>query len=89
MGEAAQLGNYPCGIWGACRQWAELGAQVRKSEKSSLVALYKDLDIDRVDPDRGETEADTIFIAQPSPVFNADQVDDFMLPEAAGTPRSH
>lgn len=78
---SAQHGNYSCGIWGTYRQWAELGAQVRKGEKSSLVVFYKDLDIDRVDPDTGETESDTIFIAKPSPVFNADQVDGFILPE--------
>lgn len=74
---SAQIGNYSCGIWGTYRQWAEIGAQVRKGEKSSLVVFYKDLEIDRVDPDTGETEADTIFIAKPSPVFNADQVDGF------------
>lgn len=78
---SAQFGNYSCGIWGTYRQWGELGAQVRKGEKSSLVVFYKDLDIDRVDPVTGETEAGTVFIAKPSPVFNADQVDGFMLPE--------
>ena len=78
---SAQLGNYSCGIWGTYRQWAELGAQVRKGEKSSLVVFYKDLDIDSLNPDTGETEANTIFIAKPSPVLNADQVNGFILPE--------
>jgi antirestriction protein ArdC len=74
-------GSYSCGIWGTYHQWVELGAQVRKGEKSSLIVFYKDLDIDRVDPETGETEADTVFIAKPSPVFNADQVDGFTPPE--------
>lgn len=78
---SAQIRNYSCGIWGTYRQWAELGALVRKGEKSSLVVFYKDLEIDRVDPATGETEADTIFIAKSSAVFNADQVDGFIRPD--------
>jgi antirestriction protein ArdC len=78
---SAQIRNYSCGIWGTYRQWAELGAQVRKGEKSSLVVFYKDLEIERTDPASGETEADTIFIAKSSAVFNADQVDGFSRPD--------
>jgi antirestriction protein ArdC len=78
---SAQIRNYSCGIWGTYRQWAELGAQVRKGEKSSLVVFYKDLEIERTDPASGETEADTIFIAKASAVFNADQVDGFARPD--------
>lgn len=32
--------------WGTYRQWAEKGAQVRKGEKSSLVVLYKEFEVE-------------------------------------------
>lgn len=78
---SAQFNHYSCGLWATYRQWADLGAQVRKGEKSSPVVFYKELDIDRVDPTTGATEADTIFIAKSSAVFNADQIDGFTRPD--------
>jgi antirestriction protein ArdC len=41
LGIAAQLLGYPTGFWGTYRQWQDLGAQVRKSEKSARVVFWK------------------------------------------------
>lgn len=39
---AAEQQRYTSGLWGTYRQWAALGAQVRKGEKASYVVFYKD-----------------------------------------------
>jgi len=33
--------GYSSGTWGTYRQWAEVGAQVRKGEKAAFVIFYK------------------------------------------------
>ena len=38
---AAELQQYPYAMWASYKQWQELGAQVRKGERSSLVVFYK------------------------------------------------
>jgi antirestriction protein ArdC len=38
---AAECAGYASGIWATYRQWASLGAQVRKGEKSSYIVFYK------------------------------------------------
>lgn len=68
------------------RQWAQLGAQVRRQERGSLVLFYRDL------PSRAATEAmrsqadepDTpaCFVARASDVFNAMQVDNAPAPSS-------
>ena len=37
----AQAEGYPSAVWATYRQWAELGAQVRKGEQSSPVVFWK------------------------------------------------
>src|SRR4051812_44579735 len=49
-GAAERLGS-SSGFWGTYRQWKELGAQVRKDEKSSLVVYWQI-------PERARKEAD-------------------------------
>ncbi|MGE3227880.1 MAG: ArdC family protein [Hyphomicrobium sp.] len=77
---SAEVQGYAAPIWATYRQWSELGAQVRKGEKSSLVVFYKEYetepDADRVDDD-GKRR-----VARASYVFNAAQVDGFALPDA-------
>lgn len=45
----AQAQGYPGAVWATYRQWAELGAQVRKGEQSSPVVFWK-----ASGPDEGE-----------------------------------
>lgn len=77
---AAASRSYSLPIWGTYRQWAECGAQVRKSEKSSLVIFYKEYETDP-DPDNADDTGKRL-VARASHVFNADQVDGFVAPDA-------
>ena len=38
---SAEASGYSRPLWGTYRQWAELGAQVRKGEKASPVIFFK------------------------------------------------
>lgn len=75
----AEVRGFSAPIWGTYRQWAELGAQVRKGEKASLVIFYKEFETDP-DPDDAADNGKR-RMARASHVFNASQVDGFALPE--------
>ncbi|WP_311276772.1 zincin-like metallopeptidase domain-containing protein [Methylobacterium sp. WCS2018Hpa-22] len=66
----AQAAGYTDDRWATYKQWAEMGAQVRKGERSTLVVFFKDLS-------PGEADADERprFVARGSYAFNAAQVD--------------
>src|SRR4051812_776979 len=40
----AEEKGYASGTWGTYRQWAEIGAQVRKGEKTAFIVFYKELE---------------------------------------------
>lgn len=70
--------GYERGLWATYRQWAELGAQVRKGERGSCVIFYKQYE---VEPDQSDADDDgKRRVARASFVFNAAQVDGFELP---------
>jgi antirestriction protein ArdC len=77
---SAEVNGYSAPIWATYRQWAELGAQVRKGEKSSVVVFYKEYDTDPA-PEVQDNDGKRRF-ARASYVFNASQVDGFTLPDA-------
>lgn len=78
---AAQARGFGFPIWGTYRQWQEMGAQVRKGEKSSLVVFYKEFETDPEDEDDNGKRR----VARASFVFNADQVDGYTAPEMAAS----
>jgi antirestriction protein ArdC len=63
-------------LWATYRQWAELGAQVRKGERSTPVIFTS---LKATEPDQNETDAKLKrtrrFTSRWYSVFNADQVD--------------
>lgn len=75
---SAEVQSFTAPIWATYRQWAELGAQVRKGEKSSLVIFYKEYDTDP-EPDDADDDGKR-RVARASHVFNASQVDGVTLP---------
>ncbi len=77
---AAECLGYSAPIWATYRQWSELGCQVRKGEKSSLVVFYKEYEADR-NPDDSDDDGKR-RVARASYVFNASQVDGYTLPDA-------
>lgn len=68
--------GYTSGHWATFNQWRKMGACVRKGEKSTLVILYKPLEI--TDKETGEDK--TIRLMRSFNVFNADQVDGYDPP---------
>lgn len=71
----AQRADHPVSLWATYRQWLELGAQVRKGEKASLVVFYKAYEVEPSEDDDGKRR-----VAKASWVFNAAQVDGYDLP---------
>ena len=68
---AARANGYADARWATYRQWALLGAQVRRAERATLVLFYKEL------PRGAEAEPTdgAPFVARAAHVFNVAQVD--------------
>jgi antirestriction protein ArdC len=78
---AAQGAGYPTGIWATYKQWQDLGAQVRKGEKASLVVFWKVTDQDEEsEAEEDEESSGRRFFARGYGVFNAAQVDGYTPP---------
>lgn len=91
---AAMKSGYGSGLWGTYRQFAAVGAQVRKGERSTTVVFWKQFQ--RGDADNGTGEVNGSgghdgddrddghgrprFVAKGYAVFNAAQVDGLDLP---------
>lgn len=72
----AQYASHPISLWATYRQWNELGAQVRKGAKASLIVFYKSYEVEPTeDDDNGQRR-----VAKASWVFNVAQVDGYDLP---------
>lgn len=78
----AQASGYASDRWATYRQWASLGAQVRRGESGALVVFYKDVagcNQDANDAGSTDTAPDAArpsrFVAKASTVFNIAQVD--------------
>ena len=86
----AQAEGYPSAVWATYRQWAELGAQVRKGEQSSPVVFWKISDKDeQEDGDNGQDGEDgrrSRVFARGYSVFNATQVDGYEAPALPALP---
>jgi len=73
---AADMKQYPMGLWASYKQWAGVGAQVRKGEKAAQVVFYRQFDVEpTAEDDDGKRR-----LLRTSSVFNAAQVDGFDPP---------
>ena len=77
---AAARQNFERGEFATYHQWDELGAQVRKGEKGSLIIFYKTFEKD-ADDGAEETNSRRGAFARASWVFNVAQVDGAKLPD--------
>lgn len=68
--------TFSSGTWATYRQWQELGAQVRKGQKGTVIVFWKNLDADNADNNQDQRQR---IVARWSKVFNADQVTGFDL----------
>lgn len=73
--------RYPLSVWGTYRQWQEMGCQVRKGEKGTLIIYFSTFEREQDDG----TMKDVPYI-KPSAVFNCDQVDGYERPERLELP---
>lgn len=88
---AAMAHGYPCPVWMTYRQAQEIGGQVRKGEKSSVVVHAGTFTREQENTKTGETkEVEGRYLKQYS-VFNVDQIDGlpphyYHRPEAPALP---
>ena len=75
----ADMCGYASPYWMTYNQAKNLGAQVRKGEKSTIAIFYKSYTKEVEAPDTGEKSDETRRVLKAYPVFNADQVEG--LPE--------
>ncbi len=86
--------GYRSGLWATYAQWRELGAQVRKAEKSTLIVFWKFRDPSDGSESSEDEQNDDSQTAKRGPlargynVFNADQVDGFELPAIPVLPQA-
>ena len=93
----ARRGGYASGIWGTYQQWSQLGGQVRRGEKATTIVFWKPVTNgnhcnDDAD-DAGRSEHDerngrARFFARGYRVFNASQVDGYVLADLPRLPES-
>jgi antirestriction protein ArdC len=80
----AMVKRYISGYWASYKQWHDLGAQVRKGERGSVIVFYKKLDQPDQDGKSGKADdeegTNPRFVARASYVFNSEQVDGWELP---------
>lgn len=85
----AQAKNYRTGLWATFKQWASIGAQVRKGERATPIIVYKPLEIANDKAHTADTGSGPGQAAQATKIirmvrgywgFNADQVDNYALP---------
>ncbi len=77
---AAEARGFTSPVWATYKQWAELGAQVRKGARSELVIFYKEFDVEPA-PDAAEDDCKR-RVARASYVFNSAEVDGFDILDA-------
>jgi antirestriction protein ArdC len=99
---AAMKSGYGSGLWGTYRQFAAMGAQVRKGERSTTVVFWKQFERGEADDgasdaggsgghsgeDRDDNHGRPRFMAKGYAVFNAAQVDGLDLPTQPVLPES-
>ena len=71
------IGGFSQGVWATYRQWAELGAQVKKGSKGVQVVFWKQYEKEnQEDPEK----TNVCMFARYSTVFNIDQVEGYEAP---------
>jgi antirestriction protein ArdC len=82
---AASHSHFRSSLWATYRQWAVLGAQVRKGERGSVVVFYKTISSSPEGEECKTVQKTTQprMVARASWVFNLEQTDGWTPPEQA------
>lgn len=75
--------------WGTFKHIADLGGQVRKGERSTLVVFWKKTERTVHDEETGDETERKGFLLRYYRVFNAEQCDGLELPEPPGVTHEH
>lgn len=78
---------YKTNLWGTYKQWLELGAQVKKGQKGTMIVFYKLFGVESQQQEDQEEKgkSSTRIFTNYSFVFNADQVEGY-IPQAIEPP---
>jgi antirestriction protein ArdC len=87
---SAYANQFGTGLWGTYRQWRERGAQVRKGEVGTAIALWKvdDRNADKPEQEEDEASKERRMFARGYTVFNCAQVDGYTAPAIPLLPES-
>jgi antirestriction protein ArdC len=79
----ATIRGFRTSYWATYRQWANLGAQVRKGERGAVVVFYKVVEAEKENEEGRDEKAAgrPKLIARASWAFNSDQVDGWTPPK--------
>lgn len=83
---AAMSSGYEAGLWGTYRQWQEVGAQVRKGERSTTVVFWKPIEASDRDDGDDDDAGHRRMMARAFSVFNLAQVDGYDCPAQVHLP---
>ncbi len=78
---AAEAQNFGTNVWATYAQWQQLGAQVRKGEKSSLIVKYGEYEVEPAADVHEDDDGKRLYLRGYN-VFSAAQVDGYTLPDA-------
>ncbi len=84
---AAEGSRFASGLQGTYRQWAELGAQVRKGERATLGVVWKTIDAGDGE-EQPEGQPKSRMFARGFHLFNVAQVDGYTPPETPILPET-
>ena len=74
--------GYAAGLFATYKQWAAIGAQVRRGERAAPIVFYRELQTPSAKEGAEPVETETVRLARAYWVFAAEQVDGFAIPLA-------
>jgi len=85
---AAMTEGYTTGDWASYKQWQDIGAQVRKGARGTMIVFYKQIEVTPLEEADPDYRAEYRYYAKSSWVFNADQVEGYRPVDADLIPES-
>jgi len=78
------MSGFSMPYWASFKQWQELGANVKKGEKGTMIVFYSPIQKDTINPENGNVEQSIYHCLKSYYVFNACQVEgiEFTAPKA-------
>ena len=81
------MSGYTNSIWGSFKQWQELGGNVAKGEKGTMIVFYSPIVKEALNPSTGNNEQSIYHCLKSYYVFNVDQVEGIEVEKPAVSPR--